>query len=113
MKSKPGLDMMYPPNRSAEDSDWLREAIPYNMFIPLCNNILVPIAEQQNQELHEGLRARGFLVGWGEEMGRGRIGHVGLVYTKLGGFCKSFLLKFYDYELELCIQVSMWVVLSA
>jgi len=84
---KPGLDRIYPPNRPTEDSDWFREATPYNLFFRLCNNVLVPIAEQEERELHEGLRARGFLIGWGEEMGRGRIGHLGLVSTKLGGFC--------------------------
>jgi hypothetical protein len=83
------LNHVYPPDRPTEDSDWLLEATPLNLFFRLSNNVLVPMAEQKEKELHEGLRAKGFLLGWGEEMGRGRIGHIGLVYTKFGGFCKS------------------------
>lgn len=80
--------MFFPPERPTEDSDWLREATPWNYFMRFCNGVLVPVAENEEKELHDGLRARGFLLGWGEEAGRGRIGVTGLVYTRLGGFCK-------------------------
>lgn len=80
--------MSYPPTRSSEDSDLLREATPWNYFIRLCNNVICPHSEVVEKDIHDGLRKRGFLVGWGEEMGRGRLGHIGLVYTKFGGFCE-------------------------
>ena len=53
----------------------------------ICTNVIVPASKAAEKELHDGLRSKGFLVGWGEEVGRGRIGQIGLVYAKLGGFC--------------------------
>jgi len=47
----------------------------------------VPMMEQQEKELHDRLRSKGFLIGWGEEVGRGRIGLLGLPFTRLGGYC--------------------------
>jgi hypothetical protein len=58
------IDRIYSRDRPTEDPDRLREATPWNYFMRLCNNHLVPISEREEKGLHEALRARGFLVGW-------------------------------------------------
>ncbi|KAF8575493.1 FAD/NAD(P)-binding domain-containing protein [Ramaria rubella] len=83
---KLGMDAVWPPGRPVEDSDFLQSSLPAALFKHLLVNVIYPMQSAIEKDVHDKLREKGYLVGWGEELGQGPIGHLGLVYTKLGGF---------------------------
>ena len=55
----------------------------------LCVDVITPRLQAKEKDLHDALREKGFLIGWGEEMGRGPVGQLGLLYAQAGGFGES------------------------
>lgn len=79
---------IWPANRPVEDSDFLMHANPINLTMRLCVDVITPRMQVKEKDLHDALRERGYLVGWGEELGRGPVGHLGLLFAQAGGFGK-------------------------
>ncbi|KAF8575492.1 FAD/NAD(P)-binding domain-containing protein [Ramaria rubella] len=82
-----GVDAVWPPGRPVEDSDFLQSSLPAALFKHLLINVIYPMQSAIEKDVHDKLREKGYLIGWGEELGQGPIGHLGLVYSKLSGFC--------------------------
>ena len=80
------IDSLYPPTRPVEESDFVGGQTPFDLLSRLAPGVFTPMVKQLDKDMHDGLRKRGFMIGWGEEEGRGDIGHLGLVYLRLGGY---------------------------
>lgn len=80
---------IWPPNRPVEESDFLMHANPINLTMRLCVDVVTPRMQDKEKDLHDSLRKKGYLVGWGEQLGRGSVGHLGLLFAQAGGFGKS------------------------
>jgi hypothetical protein len=85
------LNPVWDLTRSVEESDFLASARPLNLLMRIAANVVTPRLKQMHGEMHNALRERGVLIGWGESEGRGPIGHLGLLYVKLGGFCELYI----------------------
>ncbi|KZT32260.1 FAD/NAD(P)-binding domain-containing protein [Sistotremastrum suecicum HHB10207 ss-3] len=83
---KISMDRAWPEGRPAEESDFLLAATPLKLLFRIAVNHITPSLAEQDKEMLDGLRKAGYLTGWGEEMGYGPIGQLGLISTKLGGF---------------------------
>ncbi|KAF8575490.1 FAD/NAD(P)-binding domain-containing protein [Ramaria rubella] len=82
-----GMDAAWPPGRPIEDSDFLQGSMPAALFKHRQVNVIYPMHSAIEKDVHDKLREKGYLIGWGEELGQGPIGHLGLVYSKLSGTC--------------------------
>ncbi|KAJ7319091.1 FAD/NAD(P)-binding domain-containing protein [Mycena albidolilacea] len=77
---------IWPVDRPVEDSDFYMHGNPLNLTMRLCVDVITPRMKEREKDLHDALREKGFLVGWGEELGRGPVGQLGLLYAYAGGF---------------------------
>src|ERR1700761_1351017 len=92
------LANLFPPTRPVEESDFVAAQTPFNLLLRLSAGLFTPILKQMDQDMHDGLRKRGFMIGWGEEQGRGEIGHLGLIYLRGGGYRESWSLGEYLFR---------------
>ncbi|KAJ7446901.1 FAD/NAD(P)-binding domain-containing protein [Mycena galericulata] len=83
---KQNITNIWPTDRPVEDSDFFMHGNPLNLTMRLCVDVITPRMQIKEKDLHDCLREKGFLVGWGEELGRGPVGQLGLLYAYAGGF---------------------------
>ncbi|KAJ7631851.1 FAD/NAD(P)-binding domain-containing protein [Mycena polygramma] len=83
---KQNITNIWPADRPVEDSDFLMHGNPLNLTMRLCVDVITPRMKIKEKDLHDALREKGFLIGWGEELGRGPVGQLGLLYAYAGGF---------------------------
>ena len=79
------LERLYPSTRPIEDCDFVAAHTPFNLLLRLPASVFTPALKMIDKDLHDGLQKKGFMIGWGEEQGRGEIGPYGLVYLRGGG----------------------------
>lgn len=99
------MDRGWPESRPAEESDFLLAATPLKLLFRIAVNHITPSLAEQDKEMLDGLRKAGYLTGWGEEMGYGPIGQLGLISTKLGGFCE---LTHADWHIGWLTLLKIW-----
>jgi len=79
------MDHPFSPTRPIEESDFVAAQTPINLLMRVAVSVLTPNLKMMDKEMHDGLRKRGFMIGWGEKHGRGEIGPFGLIYFTGGG----------------------------
>lgn len=94
---------IWPVDRPVEDSDFYMHGNPLNLTMRLCVDVITPRMKEREKDLHDALREKGFLVGWGEELGRGPVGQLGLLYAYAGGFGSSGSVSLFDHTHCLCL----------
>ncbi|KAJ7769956.1 FAD/NAD(P)-binding domain-containing protein [Mycena metata] len=83
---KENITNIWPVNRPVEDSDFFMHGNPLNLTMRLGCDVITPRLQLKEKDLHDALREKGFLIGWGEHLGRGPVGQIGLLYAYAGGF---------------------------